>query len=480
MSRATRRAVQDLNRRAEKITVPKRVEDQFSKYRDDPVGFCVDILRAKSATRRSDGSEYQFEILQDLAEHELVTVRSGRGAGKSAIDGWAVLWWLCTRPLSRVGVVAPEFARQVRAVLFAEIRKWARRAKVPLPVTVLASRLMVEGFGEEWSALGMPATEPDRIEGLHSEAGVLLILDETKGIPQPAYDALQGALTGLEANRLLVTSTPGGPSGPFYRMWSRGDGWRKHHVPSTDSSNVSPAWVEDRAKDWGKNSPLCQAHVLGEFPDAGDGVLFPLSLLEAAQGREIDTKDAKVCLGVDVARSIAGDKNAIAFARGGKVEGVTKWNSPDTMKTVSRVIHEAATRNAERIRVDVGGVGAGTVDRLKQLRYKVEGVHFGGGADDPRRFANKRAEMFWRLRERMEQGEINLPENDDDLIADLSAMRYVFTQAGKIQLESKDETKKRIGRSPDGGDAVALAVGTSKAASRKVTTEYFRSDGWLF
>ena len=115
----------------------------------------------------------------------------------------------------------------------------------------------------------MPATEPDRLEGMHSEAGVLLILDETKGIGQDVYDALQGALTG-DDNRLLVTSTPGGPSGPFWRIWQRGeDTWIRHHIPSPDSSLVQPSWVEGRAREWGVSSPLYQARVLGGLPDAG-------------------------------------------------------------------------------------------------------------------------------------------------------------------------------------------------------------------
>ncbi len=160
-------------------------------------------------------------VLDDLVAQPRVTVRSGHGVGKSAVCGWATLWWLTTRPLSRVVVVAPEFSRQVRSVLCGEIRKWWRRSKVELPVKVLANRVLVEGFGEEWSAIGLPATEPHRIEGFHSEAGVLLILDETKGIGQDVSDALQGALTGLEENRLLVSSTPGGTLGPFYRIWAR-------------------------------------------------------------------------------------------------------------------------------------------------------------------------------------------------------------------------------------------------------------------
>ncbi len=450
--------------RVERIEFPEAIEETFGQYRHDPVGFCREVLGVESATRLSDGELYQFTILQDVADHPRVVVKSGHGVGKSAVNAWAALWWLLTRSMSRVIIVAPEFSRQVRAVLFAEIRKWARRATVPLPVTVMAHRAIVEGYGEEWSALGLPATEPDRIEGLHSEAGVLLILDETKGISQGVYDALQGALTGLKENRLLVTSTPGGPSGPFYRIWAKGgERWVHHHVPGTDSSIVHSQWCEDRAREWGIGSPLYQARVLGEFPDAGEGVLFPLSLLEDATQRELEIpENARVTLGVDVARSIAGDLNCIAVSRGGNLERVITWRSADTMATVQRVVQEAAMYGAKRVVVDTTGIGAGVTDRLRQLGYEVDAVMFGGKASDAQRFRNIRSEMFWRLRELLERGKVALNVEDaEELIADLSALTYSFTQDGKIALDSKDEVRKRLGRSPDRGDAVALASGTS-------------------
>ena len=467
MSGKLERFARDLTRRAEALEVPQAVEDTFGPYRDDPVGFCTHVLGVESATRRSDGTPYQFAILRDLAEHPRVIVKSGHGVGKSALDAWACLWWLCTRPMSRVVVVAPEFSRQVRTVLFSEVRRWTRRSKIALPLTVLASRAVVEGYGEEWAAIGLPATEPDRIEGLHAEAGVLLILDETKGIPQDAYDALQGALTSEAANRLLVTSTPGGPEGPFYRAWTKGgDGWVRHQVPSTDSSIVSPAWVADRARDWGLGSPLYQSRVLAEFPDAGEGVLFPLTLLEAAVERVAGVPDgAGVTLGVDVARSVAGDASAIAACHGPQLEVVETFREPDTMRTVERVLHAVVERKASRIWVDATGVGAGVVDRLNQMGHSVEAVHFGGAAADPKRFKNKRAELFWTFREALEQGRIALPD-DDELIADLSALRYRFDPQGRIVLESKDEVRSRLGRSPDRADAVALACRGSTTGGR--------------
>jgi hypothetical protein len=445
--------------RVQRLKVPKAVADVFGPYRDNPVGFCREVLGVESATRRSNGEAYQFTVLADLVAHPRVAVRSGHGVGKTALDAWAALWWITSRPMSRVIVLAPEFSRQIRAVLFSEMRKWARRARVKLPVEVLANRILIEGFGEEWSATGMStAGDPARIEGFHAEGGVLLIVDEMKGVPTDAFDAVQGALTDADDARLLVTSVPGGAgAGPFWKSCQATSEWRVHHVPSTDSSRVSPTWVADREKDWGLGSPLYACRVLGEFADAGEGVLFPLPLLDAAMARVLVVPDGTgVALGVDVARSVAGDQNCIAVVRGGRLERLALWRSPDTMVTVQRVLEYVATTGAAMIAVDVGGVGGGVCDRLRQLGRSVTDVAFGGAATDPTRFVNRRAEMYWGLRDGLEKGTVALPE-DDEVVADLSAIRYTFDQRGRIALESKDDVRARLGRSPDRGDSIALA-----------------------
>ena len=467
------RRLDAIENRLGRLHVPQEIADQFGSYRDDPVGFCGEVLGVESATRRSTGEAYQLAVLEDVVEHPRVAVRSGHGVGKSAIDAWAAVWWLLTRPYSRVVVLAPEFSRQIRAILFSEIRKWVRRSTVPLPLNVMASRVLVQGHGEEWSATGMStAGDPDRLEGFHAEGGVLVIADEMKGIPAGAFDAVQGALTGFEDSRLLVTSVPGGAgAGPFWNACQDAERWRLHHIPSTDSSLVSEAWTRDRSEDWGELSPLYQTRVLGEFADAGEGVLFPLSLLEAATNREPEGAVEVHALGVDVARSLAGDRNCVVRHRAdGRVEVLKTWHSTDLMETADAVMRAVALSGATNIAVDVGGVGAGVADRLKELRHNVTDVHFGGAANDPKRFRNKRAELFWNLREALETGAVALPK-DDELAADLSALRYVFTQDGRIQIESKDDCRKRLGRSPDRADAVALACYHEEGA---VTTESIR------
>jgi hypothetical protein len=231
---------------------------------------------------------------------------------------------------------------------------------------------------------------------------------------------------------------------------------------------VSPEWVEDRARDWGVGSPLYQARVLGEFAEAGEGVLFPLGLLEAAMARvPAPTEDALAGLGIDVARSVAGDLCAIAVCERGRLRVIRTWHEPDLMRTVAVVLHTVAETGVRAAAVDVGGPGGGVADRLAELGHEVAGVYFGGGADDPRRFRNRRAELLWRLREALERGTVAI-EDDDEVRADLSALRYGFTQDGRIQVESKDEVRRRLGRSPDRADALALALAAALPAEEHV------------
>ena len=421
-------------------------QTEYAVYRHDPVGFVRDVLGVESATRRSDGSPYQFEILENLASHARVAVRSGHGVGKSAVDAWATLWWLLTRPLSRIVIVAPEFQRQVRAVLFAEIRSWVRVAKVPLPVEILSNRIQVEGYGDEWGAIGLPATEPHRIEGFHAKGGVLLILDETKGIPDAVYDALQGALTGHAENRVLVTSTPGAPTGIFHRIFSSArDDWCLHHLPASDSSLVSKAWVETRRREWGEQSPLFRARVMGEFPDDEEGSLFRLSDLEAAVDRKLDDEDESngLTFGVDPAR-FGPDKTALAIWNGNELLEILTRQGMDLMETASWIASEINRRRPDRVRIDGIGLGAGLVDRLRQMDHTVEDVNVSERAHDADLYVNQRAEIAWKFREALERGAVSLP-NDDALIAELSAFQYDYDSKARIKLERKDKTRRELG-----------------------------------
>ena len=126
--------------------------------------------------------------------------------------------------------------------------------------------------------------------------------------------------------------------------------------------------------------------------------------------------------------------------------------------------HEEARRHKiDAIFVDGGGVGGGVVDRLMFLRANVREVQFGAKADRATQsqdgavvYANKRAEMWGNMREWLAGGMI---ENNPDLIADLTGVEYGYVlREGRdaIQLEKKEDMRKRGLASPDRADALAL------------------------
>ena len=254
----------------------------------------------------------------------------------------------------------------------------------------------------------------------------------------------------------VLASVPGGPSGPFYDTFRKGGRlWRLFHTSAEQSRLVSPTWTEERREEWGEGSPVFQARVLGEFPEEAEGTLIPLSDLEAAQERVLEEEgDAPVLIGVDPAR-FGPDRTALAVWEGNRLVKVQTRQGLDTMETAAWVASEINRRHAKSVRVDEIGLGSGVVDRLHQLGYEVEGVNVARAAERPDVFANVRAELFWRLGEALQRGEVSIPRNDR-LTAELSALRYEITATGKIRLEPKEQTKKRVGRSPDLADAVAL------------------------
>ena len=118
-----------------------------------------------------------------------------------------------------------------------------------------------------------------------------------------------------------------------------------------------------------------------------------------------------------------------------------------------------------RVAVDVIGVGAGVYDRLAELGYNAQAVNVATSTDmrDESRqlqFNNLRAALWWMLRERLDPAKpdaLALPPHDG-LTGDLVAPTWNVTSSGKVQVESKDDIRARLGRSTDYADAVALAV----------------------
>jgi hypothetical protein len=131
------------------------------------------------------------------------------------------------------------------------------------------------------------------------------------------------------------------------------------------------------------------------------------------------------------------------------------------MVVAGRISTLAYEDHPASIAVDEIGVGAGVVDRLREMRIDgVVAVNVGDPAFDRERFLNRRAELYWGLREWFRNGEIAL-KPDEALKEELAGIRYSFHSNGKIKMEEKSEMKKRIGRSPDRADMLAMLFDSS-------------------
>jgi hypothetical protein len=465
--------------------------EKISRYYHDPVGFVRDCINWPEGKFLTD---YQMEILDELPKRKRVAVRGPHGLGKTACVSLAILWFSLTR--DAVGkdwkvITTAGVWRQLKHFTWPEVHKWTRLVNWErLGRDPLDSRngLLILGIKlRTGNAFAVASDNPGLIEGAHADS-LLYIFDESKMISGALFDAAEGALSGAGQDTsseayALAMSTPGEPSGRFYDIHRRAPGlddWWVRHVTKDEAiaaGRISRDWCNQRREQWG-DSAVYWNRVEGEFHSSDEDGVIPLGWVEAANERWRSWVDAGRpgveglrVVGVDVARSGA-DKTVLAIRNGATITELRHTAKEDTMQTTGRVSGLVEANPKMTAVVDVIGIGAGVVDRLRELGVAVDGFNASAGTSrrDASRemgMANCRAAAWWGLRELLDPSrshDIALPP-DDRLTGDLTAPHWRVMSGGKILVESKDDIKKRIGRSTDDGDAVTMAFWT-------------RSGGW--
>lgn len=443
----------------------------IKKFRDEPAEFVAKILRAEP-------DAWQAAALKNLAKSARLAIRSGHGVGKSCLLAWTVLWFLFTRPHARVVMTAPTI-RQLYDILMAEISKWLKRSEMMEELFEWQkTKVVLRAEPENWYAVARTAAKPENLQGFHAEH-LLFILDEASGIGDDIFQAVEGALTGSD-NKLLLCGNPTRNSGFFKRAFFEDrELYATMKVSSAESARVSSQYCERLIKQYGQDSDVVRVRVYGEFPKSeADGVI-PLEWIEAAMMREPRLR-GELILGVDVARQ-GNDSTAVAVRLGDDCLALKTWRHADLMTTCGRILNllkdQLSRHNTSRaeLRIDDDGLGAGVTDRLREiiaaenLFVEVRACHNGGKALE-RKFANFITEAMFALRERLEQNLLTLPR-DDNLAGELSTRRFRLDSADRLILERKDEFKRRLGRSPDRADALALAF----APTPKVSLPHFET-----
>lgn len=403
--------------------------------------------------------------------HRRISVRSGHGVGKSTAVSWLALWYILTRYHAKIVITAPTSA-QLYDALFAEIKRWVREMPEALQtlLEVKAERIELKEMPQEnfISARTSRAEQPEALQGIHAEH-VMLIADEASGIPEQVFEAAAGSMSGHNATTILL-GNPVRSSGFFYETHNRlADEWWTRRVSCVDSPRVSEAYVKEMASRYGEESNAFRIRVLGEFPRSDDDTVIPMELLELAVQRDVaQTKFAPLVWGLDVAR-FGSDKSALCKRQGNTViEPIRVWSNLDLMQLTGAVVAEwEALQPSERpaeILVDSIGLGAGVVDRLRELGLPSRGINVSESPALGNTYRNLRAELWHKAKAWLEKRDCRLPK-DERLISELATVRYSFTSNGKIQIESKDEIRKRGLNSPDLADAFVLTFASDAAVA---------------
>ena len=185
-------------------------------------------------------------------------------------------------------------------------------------------------------------------------------------------------------------------------------------------------------------------------------LISPNLVMQAVNSTYLDPH-APLIIGCDPAGDGANDadRTAIAFRRGRMVQRIEYHSGLNTMQIAGKLAEYVRTYQPDGLFVDKGGLGAGIYDRLLELNINVIGVNSATAAIDHERYENKRAEMWWLMREWFENQPCRLP-NNPALIADITSPQPKVSSNGRKLLEKKEDMARRGIRSPDGADALAL------------------------
>jgi phage terminase large subunit len=428
--------------------------------------------------------------LEDYAVHDRVAMVACKGPGKSAVLA-GIGWHFLTTNIQPKVIATSITGDNLKDGLWTEFALWQSRS--PLLQELFdwnSERISLKEAPETWwaSARTWPkdadkSAQANAIAGLHADC-ILFLLDEMAEYPEGVVAAAEAALAVGKNCKIVGAGNPTTVQGPLYRVATKDNAlWRVHHITGDPDSpdrapRVSKEWAKAQREQWGADSNFYRVNVLGEFPLSGQSNLIDVSVVRKAFEvaiLESDIRNDPKVLGVDCARF--GDDRSVLFPRQGRAAFVpTVYREISLMDLVGRIMNFSMKWEPEAIFVDQTGLGAGVVDRLRELGAPVIGVEFGARA--MRRGAkNKRVEMWWSMRDWLNLGGClpNLPE----LVAELTGPTYRFDSTGAMLLESKADMKARGVMSPDLADALALTFAQpvmSRTLSSSLTSRKMQRD----
>lgn len=477
--------------------------EDIASFHGDPLGFVKyaypwgtgELLGVGGDKPRQWQQDILSEIGKRLSDKHTrtqpicIAVASGHGIGKSALIGQIINWGVSTCEDCKV-VVTANTEPQLRTKTWPEISKWFNLAINShwFKPTATAISSTEAGHERSWRADAITWSEnnTEAFAGLHNKGKrIILIFDEGSAIADKVWDVAEGALTDENTEIIwVVFGNPTRNSGRFRECFGKyKHRWITRQVDSREVEGTNKEQINKWIDDYGEESDFVKIRVRGVFPNAATNQFIANSIVEDCKVYKAEGCESHALVfGVDVAR-FGDDQNVVCIRQGRKVFPLIKWRGVDTMQTSGRIVDLYSTYKPDMIFIDGGGVGGGVVDRVRQLipSNKVSEVNFGSSPSDQAQYFNKRAEMWGETKNALIAG-LELP-NDPELCEELPTVEYGFTSKQQIQLEKKEDMKKRGLSSPDCADALCLTFASKviKDKPKAIKPQYqnFNSTSWM-
>ena len=441
------------------------LQEACVRYADDPLGYTL-FMYDWSQDQLKDWrgpDKWHREVFQTIKEYLggpdqdplCIAISSGHGAAKTAFVSWIIKWFMSCRPHPQV-VCTANTETQLNTKTWRELAKWHKMSADRDWFEWTATTYYLKAHPETWKANAIPWSEnnTEAFAGTHEES-VLVVFDEASKISDKIWEVTDGVFT-TRKNIWLVCGNGTRNVGRFFDCFHKlkGKPWKTWTIDSRTCQAANKSYLEKLVEQYGgEHTDQARVRVLGLFPKTATRQLISSEAVDKCQKHQTDGWEMlpKV-LGVDIAR-FGENSSVLCIRQGRKVFPLEVLPKQDLMQTAHHVAEVIKRERPMQTFIDGSGIGAGVVDRLRQLNFNVVDVNFGNSSLSPR-FLNKRAEAWWEMKEAIE-GLMELPP-DSRLKDERTCLEYDFTDKGRIRLDRKTDIQDKYGFSPDRADALAM------------------------
>ena len=386
-----------------------------------------------------------------------IGVSSGHGIGKSAMTGWLANWIMSTRPYAQGTVTANTFT-QLETKTWAQIAKWTKKCITRHWFVTTATKTYHKDHPETWFCTAQTCREEnsEAFAGQHAVNSTSFYLnDEASAVPNVIFDVQDGGLTDGEPMQFNF-GNPTRNTGFFRECWRRfRHRWKTYKIDSRDVQITNKEHLQAMIDDHGIDSDTVKVRILGEFPAQSFKQFISEADVEVAGNRYLKKTQynfAPKVIGVDPSWS-GDDEFVIGMRQGLYYKQLATFPKNDNDVEMANIIARFEDdEKADAVMVD-GGFGTGIVSVGKTMGRTWQIIWFSAKSPD-QGCLNLRAHMWNETKKWLKDGGC-IPK-DDILHQDLIGPETVPRVDGKIQLESKEDLKRRGIPSPNRADALAL------------------------